>query len=176
MTVGAWTRYSATFTVGAGAVRGYDVRVLRNVTTTSTTTLYAGAQLELGSVATPFRRNANSIQAELAACQRYYVSMTKGVGTMIFTGYAFSTTQGVYTPQFPVEMRTNPVIVLSAVSAFTTAGPTGAPLTLTSFVVNSASPLTARLGFTVASGLTAGQAAVLEMVNASSSLAFNAEL
>jgi hypothetical protein len=72
MTVGTWTRYSATFTVAAGAVRGYGVNVYRNVTTTSTTTLYAGAQLEIGTAATSFRRNAPSIQAELAACQRYY--------------------------------------------------------------------------------------------------------
>jgi hypothetical protein len=88
MTVGTWTRYSATFTVSANAVRGYFVLFYRNVTTTSTTTLYSGAQLELGSVATPFRRNAPSIQGELAACQRYYITGTMGGGYYMGSGNA----------------------------------------------------------------------------------------
>jgi hypothetical protein len=118
MTVGTWTRYSATFTVGAGAVRGLLVQVYRTVTATSTTTLYAGAQLELGSVATSFRRNAPSIQAELAACQRYYQRMTQaGIETIFGAGVQRSTTTGVVVIHLPVELRTLPTsVVLSNVN------------------------------------------------------------
>jgi hypothetical protein len=68
---GTWTRYTATFAVSANAVRGYELRIFRDSATSSNTTLYAGVQLEIGSVATQFTRAGGTIQGELAACQRY---------------------------------------------------------------------------------------------------------
>lgn len=178
MTVGTWTRYSATFTASANAVRGYLVQVFRNVTTTSTTTLYAGAQLELGSVATAFRRNAPSIQSELAACQRYYASITTGTsGIGLFVGFAYGTTAALFTPQFPVAMRIAPALVLSTAGDFSSSSAAGSPLTPTAIALSGASTITCRINMTISGGgLTAGQATFIQTGNTSAVLAFNSEL
>jgi hypothetical protein len=70
-----------------------------------------GVQLEAGSVATPFRRNANSIQGELAACQRYFYALAPTVNHVEGVAYASSTTNiraGVF---LPTSMRSNPTLV-----------------------------------------------------------------
>jgi hypothetical protein len=73
-----------------------------------------GVQLEVGSVATPFRRNANSLQGELAACQRYFQvaqMSARGYGTvaLIDTGAC-----GFYT--YPVQFRANPTLTQTSVT------------------------------------------------------------
>jgi hypothetical protein len=72
-----------------------------------------GVQLDIGSVALPVRRNAATIQGELAACQRYYVRLTNGGASEGLgpVGSAFSTT-GV-TAQFvpSVPLRVLPTVL-----------------------------------------------------------------
>jgi hypothetical protein len=179
ITVGTWTRYSATFTVSANAIRGYAVNIFRNVTTTSTTTLYAGAQLELGSVMTPFRRNAPSIQTELAACQRYYYRLgAYGNSRSFITGQVFGTTLVGFFLLYQVPMRAEPTADFSAASGFTTTtaggGATSAGNTIT-ISAASVSGAQVNLGFSSAQSITAGNIGVLTF-SSTAYLGFNSEL
>jgi hypothetical protein len=66
-----------------------------------------GVQIDIGSVALPFRTYAGTIQGELAACQRYYQRHTEGMAV----GVVQNTTTGTrLTTTFPVAMRTAPTV------------------------------------------------------------------
>ena len=114
-TSGTWVRYSATFTANALATRGYRILVKRTLTANESTSTYlTGAQLELGSVATPFRRNAPSIQAELAACQRYYVRFTGSATTDVTYfghGFGYDASNARFGIPLPTTMRVTPTSI-----------------------------------------------------------------
>lgn len=79
----SWTRYTVTAAIGTNITTGLQV-LINN--TGAATTFITGAQLELGSVATPFARAGGSIGGELALCQRYYYRSTGGSVYQFFGG------------------------------------------------------------------------------------------
>jgi len=112
----SWARYSLTFAASASATNGYQILIGRqDASSTTSTTLVTGIQLELGSVATPFSRAGGTLQGELALCQRYYYAESNGY-TLATVGGGIcrqaSTTQTYGTFRIPTIMRTGPSLTI----------------------------------------------------------------
>jgi len=109
----AWQKFSYTATINPAVT---EVSVGWNYTPVGTAGAndyfdITGVQLEIGSTATAFSRAGGTIQGELAACQRYYVSFI-GTGSSNISGFpsgvAYSTYWAMLSAQFPITMRVAP--------------------------------------------------------------------
>jgi hypothetical protein len=130
-----WTRYSATVTMPslAGKTIGTDANSsywsmslwvsagsdfnarTNSLGIQSNTFDFWGVQVEEGAAPTEFRRNAPSIQAELAACQRYYYRLAgQDLFATIGFGTANASNQATIAVNNPVSMRTLPTAVESS--------------------------------------------------------------
>jgi hypothetical protein len=109
-----WTRISNTFTlpsitgktVGPNSFLEIGFRV--NSPADGEVFEVTGVQLEAGSVATPFKRHAPSLQGELAACEPYYQLIS---GQVVF---AANTAVVTCSLNFRTPMRAAPSVTLSA--------------------------------------------------------------
>jgi hypothetical protein len=116
----SWTRYSYTVTLPSisGKTIGTNPYLIFSFGIGSSIKTgdfdIWGVQVEAGAVATPFRRNAPSIQAELAACQRYYLQSTalSGGQSKGFWFYGWNPDNAFGKVVFPVEMRISPTITI----------------------------------------------------------------
>jgi len=166
-TAGAWTGSGLLSATGAVSVIG----------TLNATWYITGVQLEVGSVATPFERR--DYGRELMLCQRYYWKNTAGANNYQFgTGYTVTTTLYRSIIQFPVTMRTSPSALEQSGTAGDYKGYFANSATTCSAVpvFTSANQTGAITQFTVASGLTAGQAGEALATNATAYLAWSVEL
>jgi hypothetical protein len=159
-----WQRFTFTGTVPATA-KEIGWYVFESPTGTAGANDYyeiTGVQLELGAVATPFARAGGSIGGELALCQRYFTRYGASAAYIPFgTGFCFNSTGVQWTLPFKVRMRTNPTMSAAAGNTFATYTSGGAVTTGTSMTLDRVGDDCAMLSLTVASGLTAGQAAII---------------
>jgi hypothetical protein len=107
----SWQRFSYTVTVPSTATElGFRFRY--NGSGTAGANDYfevTGVQLEVGALATQFRRSSGTIQGELAACQRYYWRMNALETYSAFgVGSAASGTSAYCLIKTPVSMRISP--------------------------------------------------------------------
>lgn len=183
-----WTKISLTFNTFVGVTGwtgsatdagGYVDIGFPNSTalTTSDSFQITGVQLEEGSTATPFRRNAPSIQGELAACQRYYWrnAITSSVDAVAFGTQRSVTTQSFAFVNFPTPMRAVPSsleisagIIMGDQSTFSIA--------ITSPTIDSATTSNAVILFSHAASGSAYRPIFLIGNNAGDYIAFSAEL
>jgi uncharacterized protein YgiM (DUF1202 family) len=178
-----WQRFTYTGTVPTTST---ELCVFFNSTPTGTAGAadyfdITGVQVEVGSVATPFKTYAGTIQGELAACQRYYFRATAGA---TFSEFGYSVSRGSATSdaaiQVPVILRRVPTSVdWSTLQVSTYAG--GASQNVTNIVLSTSfNASDYRPQVTVTAAASIGSAGNLLTLQAGSSTAafigFNAEL
>jgi len=163
-----WTATSDAFASGSVNVMG----------TANATWYITGVQLEVGSVATPFERRPYG--TELSLCQRYFQAYQLRPAGGI-NGFCDSTTEATFGFMFCQQMRSAPTLGSSGTSSnYRIRKSGGTDITLaTGPSLATASTSIARIDATVSSGLTAGQAVLLEGSGTGSTeypITFSAEL
>lgn len=141
----SWVRYSLTFNIGSISGKtigtGDNSKTVLVTETAAATGSYVdiwGVQVEAGSVATAFRRNANSLQGELAACQRYYTRFSNiNSASAIGMATAYSTGNLQCFMNLPVTMRTIPSAESGPLAGIAWEGGTSAGNTPTTFSIRA---------------------------------------
>jgi hypothetical protein len=137
-----------------------------------------GVQVEAGSTASPFQTATGTKQGELAACQRYYFRLTFDANTRRFgSGIANLSTNAQIAIPFPVTLRTTPTALEQSGTAGDYSVFAGVNVTCNAVpTYEQATQVQGVISLPVASGLTAGYAAMGRNINTNAYLGWSAEL
>jgi hypothetical protein len=138
--------------------------------------LITGLQLEAGTVATPFKRNAPSIQAELAACMRYFQAYGQPSQGQVAMGTIINSTQAITYLRLMVEMRVAPTFSSGAAGLFGQHVPGVFFSSVTAISLSSSTTKLVSINSTAGAGFTGGHAVTLEASNAGAFIHLSAEL
>jgi hypothetical protein len=191
----SWARYSVTATVPSisgktlgtnnndvfivhlftSAGSNFDART-GSIGIQNNTIDFWGVQVEAGSVATAFQTATGTLQGELAACQRYFWQVALGSALMLGISFYFTSTQAEAFIQYPVTMRTTPVLIATSGANYYRTTYNGGLDNFDSLTINAANNQNTRVYNNTEMSGAAGSAGVFFTNNASSSVAFSAEL
>ena len=174
-----WQRFSTTGTIASNVTEMSFIFEETPVGTAGANDYYevTGMQIDIGSVALPFRTYAGTIQGETSACQRYYFKHpATGLNSPISIGsYYTASNVGTIVP-FPVPMRVAPTFAVTSGTDYYMAVRNGGLDGFNSFTQDSSNALASILYNNSEASGTAGQATQIITNNASASIAWSAEL
>jgi hypothetical protein len=172
-----WQRFTYTATLGATITEIGTAFYNTPVGTAGAADFFeiTGVQLDIGSVALPFRTYAGTIQGETSACQRYFMKFTNTEYEYFCTGANRNTTTNDATLPLPVTMRTEPTQGYSAANTFMLYI-AGTITTCTNINPDDSTNQAIGIVTNVASGLTTQGASNLRANNTTATIELSAEL
>jgi hypothetical protein len=177
-----WQRFTFTFAIASTATEMAYAFTNQTTGTAGAADYFeiTGVQLDIGSVALPFRTYAGTIQGELAACQRYYYRATFTTSaSRLGSGFATAQTTAHITFPFPTEMRIRPTALEQSGTAGDYSIVSGSSTSVCDNVPTfvNATFYAAVASFPVpAASLTLGNGAGLRNVNTNAYLGWSSEL
>jgi hypothetical protein len=170
-----WQRFTVSGTVAATATELGLQFSFTPVGTAGAADYYevTGVQIDIGSVALPFRTYAGTIQGELAACQRYFIRYDSSSDASLDFATGAFLNSSLFRGTLPLQttMRTAPTAAFSAANLFQLTSSTN--ITPDSISLNTSAPKQACISFgIVAASGTAGYAGIMR-ANSSTSAFIN---